>query len=144
MTWSYSPAALASSSKDRVRLLIGDTDSAAPQLQDEEIAFLVTQRGSEYLAGADACRRLAAKYARQVDTTNLSLSVSASQRAAAYKELAEQLETQALSVGGGAQMFVGGLSKSGKAALDADTDAVQPAFRIGQDDLPGTDPSTTE
>lgn len=134
MSWSYNLALGAS--KDKVRLLIGDTDAAAPQLQDEELDFLVAQRGDVNLAAADACRALQAKYARMVDTTNLSLSISASQRSAAYATLAEQLETKAGALAG-AEMDVGGITVAGKQTLDADTGAVQPNFRMGQDDEPG-------
>jgi hypothetical protein len=134
MTWSYS-AALAAD-KDRVRLLVGDTDASDPQLQDEELNYLIAQRGDVTLAAADAARALVARYSRQVDTSNLSLSVSASKRAEAYRTLAEDLDAKALSLGG-AEMFVGGLTISGKETLDSDTSAVQPSFSIGQDDLPG-------
>jgi spermidine/putrescine-binding protein len=134
VSWSYNLALAAD--KDKVRLLIGDTNSADQQLQDEELLFLIAQRGDVNLAAVDACRALHAKYARQVDTTNLSLSVGASKRAEAYKLLAETLETKASSLVG-AEMFVGGISIAGKETLDSNTDAVQPNFRMGQDDEPG-------
>lgn len=135
MAWSYNLAS--GNTRDTVRLLIGDTDSADPQLQDEEIDYFVTEQVDARLAAAACCRALSAKFTRQVDTTNLSLSVSASQRAQAYRDLAQELTEQAASSGGGAEMFAGGLSIAGKEALDEDTDAVQPNFRVGQDDLPG-------
>lgn len=134
MSWTYNPAL--ATDRDRVRFLIGDTDTNDQQLQDEELTWVLTQRSDVYLAAADACRALQAKYARKVDTTNLSLSVSASQRAEAYAALAEQLESKAGSLAG-AEMFVGGISVAGKEALDADSGAVQPNFRMGQDDEPG-------
>jgi len=134
MSWSYS-AALATD-KDRVRFLIGDTDTNDQQLQDEEITWLLTQRSNFTLAAADGARALAAKYARMVDTTNLSLSVSASQRSEAYKALADQLEAKAAALAG-AEMDVGGITIAGKVTLASDSGAVQPNFAIGQDDEPG-------
>lgn len=140
MAWTYDPAL--PTDKDRVRFLVGDTDTTWQQLQDEEIAYLVAQRSDVQLAAADAARGLAAKYARQVDTSNLSLSVSASERATAYYELADRLEANSLRTSG-AQMFAGGLTISGKEALSEDTDAVQPSFSVGQDDEPGANASGT-
>jgi hypothetical protein len=142
MAWSYALAL--ATDKDKVRLLIGDTVAADPQLADEEITFLLAQRnGDLYSAAADACDTLQAKYARQADTSNLSLSVSASQRAEAFATLAATLRVRALTMTG-AEMFVGGTTVSGKDALDADSDAVQPNFRIGQNDEPGTVAAPTD
>lgn len=129
----------------KVRLIIGDTNIADQLLQDAEIQFYLDQAGAElYPAAIAACYAIAAKFSRQADFTNLSLSLSASQRAAAFLELAKTLAAQVASgaVGGGSSMYVGGLTKSGKEALDSDTDAVQPSFSIGQDDEPGTYTST--
>jgi hypothetical protein len=57
MTWTYTITDLSTSQKDQVRLLIGDTVQTDHQLQDEEIAYLLTQRSSVYGAAADAADR---------------------------------------------------------------------------------------
>lgn len=58
---------------------------------------------------------------------------SASQKAKAYQALAEKLRSRATAL---ALPKFGGLSISEKETLAEDTDAVQPAFAIGQDDNP--------
>lgn len=142
---TFATAAL-DSAFEQLRLLIGDTNPADELLTDAQLAFFLTQSGGElYPAAIAACYAIAAKFSRQADFTNLSLSLSASQRAEAYRQLAKDLAAQLASGavgGGGASMYVGGLTKSGKEALDSDTDAVQPSFSIGQDDEPGTYTST--
>lgn len=143
MAWTYtdSPSTV---TRDAVRALVGDTDSTDPQpLSDNEVAFFLTEAGgNKYLAAALAAEKLAGYYARQADTDNGSLSVSASQRATAFQKTASRLRSRATS--GGASMFVGGLSKSGKDALASDADAVQPQFKVGQDDLPYSDDPSYE
>lgn len=127
MAWTYNPAL--STAKDRVRLLIGDTDQADGLLSDEEISFLLSSNGGdENLAGAEACEALAAKFARQVDTKNGALSVAASQRYRAYAQRASILRERTTMF---AEVFAGGLSRSGKASLDDDADLVQPRFSRG-------------
>jgi hypothetical protein len=139
MTWTYTlPIAV---DRDRVRGLIGDTDTTYQLLQDEEIAYFLSVRADVFLAAADSANAIAATFSRQADTTNLSLSVSASQRAEAYRNLAVELAARSGSLVG-AEMFVGGLTISGKEALATDTDAVQPSFERNQDDFPGNDPNS--
>jgi len=135
--WNYDADLADAISK--VRLLIGDTDPNDRLLLDDEIAFFLSEQSDNiYLAAAACCRAIAAKFSRQADFTNLSLSVSASQRAKAYLEMATELEAKSASLVG-AEMFVGGITKSGKQELANDTNAVQPSFNRGQDDLPGND-----
>jgi hypothetical protein len=133
MTWSFDDTSLATSEKDQVRLLIGDTDTNDQLLSDEAIAFYLSQRGdSVNLAAADACDSIAAKYARQVDTKNGQLSVSASQRAEAYRKLGADLRAQNAELCGA---FFGGQSIDGKIELETDTDAIQPRFARGMNDV---------
>lgn len=138
MAWTYTDAP-ATVPGDAVRVLLGDTDSADPQpVSDAEILWFLSECGSNaYLAAAMAAEKLAGYYARQADTSNGSLSVGASARSAAFGKLATRLRARAVQQGG-AQVFVGGLTESGKDDLASDSDAVQPMFKRGQDDLPGT------
>lgn len=139
MAWTYSGNP-ASSNRDAVRFLIGDTDTTDQQLQDAEIDWLLVENPNPNMAAAHACEALAAKYARQVSTTNLSLSVSAGDRQAQYLMLATKLRRQAQD--GGATMFVGGTSIAEKLERAENADEVQPAFQIGEDDYysPTIDP----
>lgn len=112
--------------KDQVRLMIGDTDVSDALLQDEEIAFLLTQSASNVNAAAvRACEAVAAKFARLADTQVDDVRVSLSQRAKGYREMAATLRGQiATSV----SLFAGGVSVSAKTSTEEDTDRVPPIF----------------
>ena len=121
--WSYSgnPAA---SDLDAVRFAIGDTDTADQLLSDEEIAYLLTN-STVSAASIAACEALAAKFARSVDRTVGSLSLSASQKAKQFRELAATLRRQRAVL---AAPYAGGISVADKDTQRADTDRVKPTF----------------
>lgn len=132
MSWSYSgdPAA---SDLDEVRFLVGDTDTTDQLVSNEEVAWSIANSAGTIQAAATLCEALASKFAREVDKSIGSLSVSAASRSGHFSARAAALRVQAIAL---CEVFVGGLSISGKQALDLDADAVQPAFRVGQDDNP--------
>lgn len=93
------------SDKDRVRLLIGDTDENDPLLYDEEIVEILSQRTvldssggtlgvNVPAAAADAAGAIAAKYARSFNFSEDGQSFQAGQRVAHYTELARQLRNR--------------------------------------------------
>lgn len=127
MTWSYSGDP-SSSNQDAVRFAIGDTDSADQLITDEEIAYLLTD-STVTAASIAACEALAAKFARQVDRSVGNLSLSSSQRAAQFRELAATLRKR---TGYLARPYAGGISVADKEARDADTDRVKPIFTRAQ------------
>jgi len=95
MAWSYSGDP-STSPKDEVRCLIGDTTEDDPLLQDEEIAYLLDQRGGFALAAAvSACEGIVAKLSREADLSSGATSISASQRRAHYASLLTQLQRRA-------------------------------------------------
>jgi hypothetical protein len=119
MSWIYDPSL--STDKDRARFYIGDTDQEDILLSDEEITALLEVEGSPLRAAIVALEHLAAKFSRQVDTNNTGLALSASQRAQAFAQRAQELRNrlpQEIPIAG---MFVGGACK-------------EPAFRRSQDD----------
>lgn len=124
MVWTYSgnPAA---NEKDAVRFLIGDTDPDDPLLQDEEILYLLEHTNEVEGAAAEAAYSLAARFSRQADKSVGDLSLSLSQKSAAFWQLAESLWRRS---GLRALPFAGGISKSQKRATEADADRVKPAF----------------
>lgn len=137
MTWTYSDAP-ATVPRDAVRVLIGDTDSTWQQpVSDAEIAYFLTKRNNVVeFAASDAAEKLAAYYARQADTQNGKMQVSASQRSKQFQQLAFGLKMRALSAAPPTAMHAGGLSLAEKQTLSQNTDAVPPAFAIGMDDEP--------
>ena len=82
-------------------------------------------------ASIRACEGLAAKYARQVDTTNQGLSVGASKRMEHYLRLADDLREREATV---AEVFLGGSTFSDAEKLDDDSNLIRPAFRRGMDE----------
>lgn len=137
MTWTYagSPgSSTAAELRDAVRLYTGDNDSSDEQLSDEEIAFLLDNNDDNaILAAIDACRALQARYSRQASKTIGKLRIAASDRAKAYASMIDTLEAKAYE--GTATADFGGQSISGKEALAADSDAIQPIFERGMDDF---------
>ena len=125
MTYSYSgdPGA---SSKDAVRFATGDVDLSDQQLSDEEIAYLLVQRGDVLNAAVAACHRLAAKYSRLVSRAVGDLRIEHQQRRQAYMELARTLRAEGAI--GGIVPYAGGISLADKETDEDDTDRVQPFF----------------
>ena len=127
MPWSYDPTI--STEKDRVRLLIGDTDTDDRQFLDEEINALISIYGSADAAAAAAARGLAAKYSRYADKWVGDLKILASQKAKAFTALAKTL-TEAGFVSSGVPS-AGGIRVSQKDTMKENTDRVEPAFTRG-------------
>lgn len=99
MAWTYGgdPSA---NSRDKVRFLIGDTDTTNQLLQDAEITFLLAQWNDDaYVAASHACDALAAKFAAKSDYSksvgDLSISTQYGQQADRYRQLGAQLMAQA-------------------------------------------------
>ena len=132
MTWTYDPSTLSTNKTAQVRFMVGDTIPTAPQMQDEEIAFALTQRGSSYGAAADICRALAAKLSREADTVDKDLRTMLSNRATAYARRARDLEIQA-KARGGAIPYAGGISIIDKITQELDPDRVPPSFNREMD-----------
>ena len=130
MAWTYSgdPAA---SEKDQIRFTIGDTDTTDQQLNDAEIAWLISARGSAAQAAPYAAEAIAAKLARESDSSksvgDLSLSQSLSARSQKYYELASRLAVQA-----------GNLDPP---VPVANANALGPEFYVGQMDYLQTNPN---
>lgn len=133
MTWSYTISDLATSTKDQIRLMIGDILSTEPQLQDEEINFFIGRRTSMYGAAAECCRSLQARFSRSVDQANGTYKTMYSQMAKAYGVKANEFEALAAAAGSGLP-YAGGISVADKLEQQADPDRVQPQFQIGMED----------
>lgn len=134
MSWSYDtslPADL-----DKVRLLIGDTDTTDQQLSDEELGAMLTVYGAVNSAAIAACRALAAKYARYADKWVGDLKILASQKHRAYLELAEELQAAGASATGAALAVptAGGIYTAEKEAYEGNTARVSPFFHRGMHD----------
>lgn len=133
MSWSYDPTTLATNKTNQVRFLIGDTVATDPQVQNEEIAFSLTQRSSVYGAAADTLRALAARLSREADTVDRDLRTMMSSRAKAYANRARELEIIG-KARSGAVPYAGGISIADKIQQELDIDRVPPAFVVNMDE----------
>lgn len=124
MPWTYSGDP-ASSAKDEVRFLVGDTNTADQLVQDEEINYVLlahADAGSasiNYRAAAEIAEAIAAKFARKADKAVGPLSIQAKQQHDHYVQLAGRLRKLAFTggsiaafgtpvLGGGGQTYLGG------------------------------------
>jgi hypothetical protein len=135
MSWSYDATNLDTSTVsgriNTVRLLVGDTDTTDQQVQNEEIAFALSQTGdSVYSAASWAARTIASQYSRRVNTElSGALKASYSDLATQYSKLAENLEYQGKKAGGAIGVLAGGITISDVNAVRANTNRVEASFR---------------
>lgn len=131
MTFEYSGDP-ATSAKDEVRFLIGDTNDEDQLFQDEELLYLLASSSTRE-AAVQACGVLAGRYAMLVDKVVGDLQIMYSQRARAYRE-----QAKLIAAGGAGGFnpvpFVSGVSISEKESVEANLDRVPSTFRRGMDD----------
>jgi len=129
----------ASSERDEVRFLLGDT-VAPGYLQDAEIDWLLAQTGGNVTSAvAGAMQQIAAQFAaKAVDQTTGRISTEFSARAAAWEErLRRWLADNGTTVLSFTPMpRAGGISEAAKTAQEQDTDRIPPAIRRGMHDDP--------
>jgi hypothetical protein len=144
MAYTYDPLDLvlttSSGRLNVVRLLVGDTNSDDPQVQNEEIDFSLNQSGNNvYSAAVYVCRLIASKYARMVDTQlDGALEATYSDRVKHYNLLAAQIgELGKRASGRALGVSAGGIKLSAIDAANKDTDRNPSAFEVGKFDNPG-------
>lgn len=136
--WTYDPALISGVDANallmQVRTLIADTNASDQQLWDQQVNFALAQEANNiYLAAADCCRQLAAKYSRDVDVTQGELHRTYSARQRAYATRADELEQKGRSRGKGVG-YAGGISRIDRDLRSQDTDRVVPQFMLGLTD----------
>jgi hypothetical protein len=91
-----------SGNRDKIRFLVGDTDSTDFHLHDAEITYLFETWGNVYAAAAYAAEIIAAKYAHKTNYSrsigDLSISESYATSAQEFRELAKRLKAQELDL----------------------------------------------
>ena len=119
---------------DAVRFLVGDIDATEPQLQDAEIEFLMSiwDGMSIYYVAAMAAESIAAKYAREINISADSQSLSTGDLQEKYLSLAQRLLTLH------EQLLAGGLVDAGGVTTGEQPDpTVRPlSFGKGMHDDP--------
>lgn len=134
MTWSYSGDP-ASSSRDEVRFLTGDTDSTEPKLSDEEIYYLLTLWGDEdtYLVAAAAAEQMAASAASFLSYTADGVSLTLSDLQSKYLTMAQALRDQRVRLNR-PEPYAGGTDVGDVNAHDNDQSVVHTDFGTGMHD----------
>ncbi len=136
ITWTYSgdPSA---SSREAVRYMIGDTNYSDQLLSDQEIDYQLTQSGSIAIAASDCCLAIAARFARCIDKSVGSLSRTFSQKHQHYLQLSADLSKKGSA--SPVAPWASGWSRSGKEAVDDNTDRERTFARKGIHDNNRTD-----
>jgi hypothetical protein len=95
--YTYDPTALASSASHRVRRVIGDVgvdgvvSSSTCKFSDEEIAFAITDAGSETAAAIELLEQLATLYADKATVSAGNQKIELGKISASYAERARRL-----------------------------------------------------
>lgn len=133
MTWTYDASDI-STDLAKVRTEIGDTNSNDHGLSDEQIQYFIdASPGALEGAVFRAARALYAKWIRDVDRSNIGMSVQRSQKLTHLETLMKDLKA---TRNWGAIPYCGGISIASKESLEGDTDTVQPSAKRGQFDNP--------
>lgn len=133
MTWTYSGDPNASSI-DAVRYIIGDTDETDQLLSDEEIQYSIDVNGMTRHAASEACRAIAAKFARLMNRSIGGLSADFGVKYEHYIQLADNILSKEEMVPVGP--FISGYSRSAKEAVETDSDRESIFGRKGGMDNP--------
>jgi len=127
--WTFDQSMIATTPLYQVRDLIGDTLIGDQQLVDAQIEFSIASFSNIYLAAADCCRKIAMRYAREVDITQGELHTVYSQRTRNYTAMV-RMYTDLGMQRGGVMPFAGGISIADKTNRVEDPDRVPPQFNL--------------
>lgn len=140
MSWTYNSAL--PTDKDKVRALIGDTDTNNQLITDEFIAVVLAEENNNlYGAGALAALAISSLFARKADKSLGPMSVSYSNQANNFRSMYESLREVQTSGGGSSYApSWGGASKAQRDLYTStqDEDFIDRAFRVGGMDNPET------
>lgn len=134
MAWTYSGNP-ASSARDEVRFILGDIDTNAQELTDEEIDYMLTKYSSvisqSVLGLFDV---LLLRYGRIVSESVGSVSIQYNQRYQSFLEMRKIFIAQNNLTD--AVPYAGGISIGDKARNSGRADGVIPSMRRGLHDSP--------
>lgn len=126
------------SATDAVRLLVGDvsTSTAAELLTDNSYTYFINTTPSHYAAAALAANSLAAMYAAEGTEKEVGdLRLKRTEDPEYWSALGRRLDRMASKM---TAPYAGGISKSDKSSVKADSDRAEPAFVRNQFDNPNT------
>jgi hypothetical protein len=122
--------------KDRVRFLIGDSDTGDLILEDEEIEWLLTTEHNVWMAAAEAADKAASRL-RRLGIQDLKVGET---RIRYDRSLEINEKVARLRDRGRAHQLVnsGGLLVDDRTTMEGDSSLIQPGIKIGQHDYPGS------
>lgn len=140
--FSYDPSELTTNAVYAVRNEIQDTDPLDPQLQDEEIAYALTQERNFWAASARCLETIARAKLRKADVR------LGRQMMINYTKMAEQLLQEAKALRAKAMgtvvPWIGGMNISDQIAYAENTDIIQPVFTMTMMENPRVGGYTTD
>lgn len=99
MSWSYSGDPK-SSDLDRIRFIIGDTDSTEPIMQDQELAYLISEYGSnDNMLMYQSFMRAATLFARDIKRSLGPHSEDPTERLKYFKDMTAQYKSKLTATG---------------------------------------------
>ena len=110
MAWTYTAGS--TSTRNRVRLEIGDTTEARALFSDEELDDIIVQETDVYPSAARACEMLATRFAREFDFSADGASFRKSSVASMYQAMARRLRARGHGVTVVVPRRVGGYSQT--------------------------------
>lgn len=126
MPWTYDPSKLATNEIYAIRAEIQDTDPEDPQLDDNEIAYAITQERNFWSAAARCSEMIGRKILRKADIKlGRMMQITYTKMAQQWFDMARCLRAKAM---GTVAPWVGGMSVSDKLAYMSDDDLVSPLF----------------
>lgn len=136
MSWSYDNTL--PTKKDKIRALVGDTDSSNQLVTDEQIEEIALKQDSNLFGAASiVARMIHASFGNEVTRRVADLSVDLSDKADNYNQLAEKYEDkkkQGYDANAFKDMSIA-VSEDSKDDLDDDEDLVQPRFTRDQHEM---------
>jgi hypothetical protein len=123
------------STRDSIRFLVGDTSADEWFASDEEIEWTVMtweNKNSVYWTASMVAEAIAAKFAREVNTSSDSQTVNTSELMQKFLDLAARLRMQHQQLLSGDAIDVGGIN----AGEQPDPTVTSPAFGTGMHDDP--------
>jgi len=143
MTWSYSGNP-ASSDKDTVRFLVGDTKTDDPLVTDEEIDWAITEEINKYCAAALIAESISAYFATQADLVKIGpIWEQYTKRSENYAKKAKDLRNKSSNKNTFA-VYAGGIDIADKINHYNDTTLIQPEFTKGFTDMDAVDTTPTD
>ncbi len=122
--------------KDKVRFLIGDSDTGDLILQDEEIEWLLDTEHNIYMAAGEAADKAASKL-RRLGIQDLKVGET---RIRYDRSLEIREKVSRLRDRGRAHQLVdaGGVFLSDRTDMEGDSSLIQPGIKRGMTDYPGS------